>query len=340
MNILIRMPNWIGDAVMATPILQDVRAHFPDARITAMCRRPTCELLEKEEAIDELFCFSPSEGSFSRRDEHKSVIEAMRKGQFDLGILLTHSFSSAWWMWQGHVKRRIGFAAHWRSFLLTDRLALPLKGSEHQVNTYKRLLQPLGIQRSDTAPRLIVSDEEMSAARALLTQRGYKADKPLIGINPGAAYGSAKCWPIDRFFALMQELLKEKELQIVLFGDAQTEKLVKQLYSDLPPRVMQLAGATTLRELMCLIRCCNVLVTNDSGPMHIAAAFGVPLVALFGSTDENATGPYGQSESVLREKVSCSPCFKRKCPIDFRCMKKIEVDQVLRAVQKERQRNV
>ncbi len=327
-KILVRMPNWIGDLVMATPVLTDLRKAFPKASITAMCKSPNCELLKKDEAIDELFCFTRPSNDFLRRQDLRDIIAKIRAGKYDTGILLTHSFSSAWWFWQGGVKRRIGYSAHFRGFLLTDPLSFS-KEKEHQVVTYKRLLQPLGVPISETGPRLFVSEKEIEESKTLLYQRGYVSGKKLIGINPGATYGSAKCWPPERFRALAMRLMLETDAFVVFFGDSFTADLVKEISHGLPERVIDLAGVTSLRELACLIKDCTVLVTNDSGPMHMAAAFKVPLVALFGSTDEELTGPYGQKESVIHKHVQCSPCFKRVCPIDFPCMKEITVDEVV-----------
>ncbi len=324
-NILVRMPNWIGDLVMATPILTDLRTAFPKAEITAMCRTPISELLKEDKAIDELFSFTKPSNEFLRREERRDITAKIQTGKYDLGILLTNSFSSAWIFWQGGIERRIGFACDLRSFLLTDRVPVSKK-REHLVSTYKRLLVPLGIPISDTAPRLYVTEKEVEESRELLYQRGYVKGKKLIGINPGATYGSAKCWPPERFRALAE--LLAKEAFVVFFGDAATASLVKEICQGLPEQVLNLAGITNLRELACIIKDCDVLVTNDSGPMHIGAALGTPLVALFGSTDEIETGPYGQSESVIHKHVSCSPCFKRTCPIDFRCMKQISVEEI------------
>ncbi|HSX27099.1 MAG TPA: lipopolysaccharide heptosyltransferase II [Chlamydiales bacterium] len=326
-NILVRMPNWIGDLVMATPVLTDLRKAFPKASITAMCRTPQCELLKEDEAIDELFCFTRPPNDFLRREERRNIIAKIEAGKYDVGILLTNSFSSAWRFWQGKVKRRIGFACDWRSFFLTDAVKVPKEIDEqHIVITYKQLLAPLGIDISDTKPRLYVTPKEVEESKELLYQRGYVRGKKLVGINPGAAYGSSKCWPPERFRELAIKLARE--VSVVFFGDSTTTVLVKEICRGLPEQVMDLAGVTSLRELACLIKDCDVLVTNDSGPMHIGAAFGTPLVALFGSTDEKVTGPYGQEEAVIHKHVSCSPCFKRTCPIDFRCMKQISVDEV------------
>jgi heptosyltransferase-2 len=335
-NILVRMPNWIGDVVMATPALLDLRKAFPSAQITAMCRKPICELLKEDASINELYCFARPGNNFLRREDKRNIIAKIEAGKFDVGILLTNSFSSAWWFWQGKVKRRIGFSQHFRSLLLTDPVNRP-KEPIHHVDLYKKLLEPLGIKKSSTEPRLYISEQEVKEAKQLLYQRGFVAGKTLIGINPGAAYGSAKCWPPEKYRELAQMLLKEG-FYLVFFGDSTTASLVKGIGQNLPDRAMNLAGVTTLRELAAIIKDCSLLVTNDSGPMHIAAALHTPLVALFGSTDEISTGPYGQSESVINKRVSCSPCMQRVCPIDFRCMKEITAGEVFQLVMKRLRR--
>lgn len=324
-NILVRMPNWIGDLVMATPVLTDLREAFPKASITAMCPSPLCDLLKQDASIDELFCFTRLSNKFLRRRELRNIIAKIETGKFDTAVLLTNSFSSAWWCWQGKVEKRIGYSAHFRRIFLTDVVSWP-KENLHQVDLYKKLIEPLGVPHSRTCPRLYVIKSEVEESKQLLYQRGYIKGKKLIGINPGAAYGSAKCWPPERFRALALELAKEGF--VVFFGDASTFQLVRDICSGLPETVMNLAGVTSLRELACIIKDCNLLITNDSGPMHIAAAFDTPLIALFGSTDEKATGPYGRPDAVMHKHASCSPCFKRVCPIDFRCMKEISVSEV------------
>jgi heptosyltransferase II len=326
-KIIVRLPNWVGDLVMATPVLTDLRRHYPDAEITAMCRSPLSDLLKKDAAIDELFCFTPLPNDFARRQNLRSIIEKIRAGKYDLGLLLTNSFSSAWWFWQGRVKRRLGYRGHWRRILLTDPME-PSENRLHQVESYKQLLLPLGIPMSESAPRLYVSEKEVAESKELLFQRGYRAGQPLIGINPGAAYGTAKCWPPERFRALALRLLQDPAFYVVFFGEDKTASLVKEICRGLPDRAINLAGVTNLRELACLIKDCDVLVTNDSGPMHIAAALDTPVVALFGSTDDAATGPYGQRGAVINKHSSCSPCFKRTCPTDFRCMQEIDVEEV------------
>ena len=334
-KIIVRMPNWVGDLVMATPLLSDLRKHFPRAEITAMCRGLVGELLEKDQDIDELYHFTKHSESFQRRIQRRNVIEKLNKGAYDLGILFTNSFSSAWLFWQGKVKVRLGYDCHWRRFLLNAPVtAAKDKSVRHHVITYKKLLEPLGITVSDTKPRLFLSKEEIDESKEILYQRGYQRGKTLIGMNPGAAYGSAKCWLPQRFREACRRLVEDVDTYVVFFGDAKVATLVKNICNGLCPRVINLAGIISLRELASIIHDCDVLLTNDSGPMHIASALGTPLVALFGATDEKQTGPYNQGR-VINKNVECSPCFKRVCPIDFKCMKEISVDEVLDLVKEQ-----
>lgn len=334
-NIIVRMPNWIGDLVMATPVLSDLRKKYPQASITAMCLSGICDLLKEDDRIDELYCFSkPSNRIFSRRKEKRNLIARLKEGEYDLGILLTNSFSSAWWFWQAKIGYIIGFDTNLRSPLLDGSIHLPKHlEEEHQVTTYKRILKPLGIEISSTKPSLQVGKKSTELAKELLKQRGYIENRPLIGVHPGAKYGSAKCWPKERFRKVIEKLLSNESMFIICFGDSQTSSLVKEICQSLPERVMNLAGITSLVELIALIKLCDVLLTNDSGPMHIASAVETPLVALFGSTNEKKTGPF--KGAVIHKNVGCSPCYLRECPIDFRCMKKIEVEEVYQAILQE-----
>lgn len=327
-NIIVRMPNWIGDLVMATPVLSDLRRAFPEAAITAMCNASISDLLEKDPDINELFSFTRA-SIFDRHDGNRSVIQKLRQGKYDVGILLSHSFSSAWWFWQGKVQRRIGYDCNGRRILLTD--PVPKPKDVHQVNSYKKLLVNLGIPVSKTPPRLFLNESELEEARQRLKGHGVTPQHLVVGINPGAAYGSAKCWLPERFREVTMRLLQRQDITVVYFGDQGSAPLVKSICQGLPERVVDLAGVTSLRELACLISVCDVLLTNDSGPMHIADAVGTPLVALFGSTSEKMTGPTNQS-IVIHKHVECSPCYQRTCPIDFRCMKRIETDEVYQKI--------
>jgi heptosyltransferase-2 len=330
-NIIVRMPNWVGDVVMATPVLKDLRDAYPEARITAMCRFPMGELLLESPDIDEIFSFTKTD-RLVRRQEKKNILEKLRNGKYDLGILLPNTFSSAWWFWQGGVTYRLGYAAAGRSLLLTHPIEKSKNAeNQHLISTYKDLLAPLGIPVTQTKPKLYLSEDEVSKIKNLLSRHGVRSHHKIIGINPGAAYGSAKCWLPERFREVTTRLLEDKDKIVLYFGDLSTANLVKEICQGLSLRVINMAGLTSLRELASLISICDVLLTNDSGPMHIAGAFGTPVVALFGSTSSVMTGPWTNGK-VIQKHVTCSPCYRRTCPIDFRCMTQIGVDEVFQSI--------
>lgn len=331
-NIIVRMPNWLGDLVMATPILHDLRQRWPKASITAMCQSNVAALLQHDPNISEVYSFKKPSG-WIRRRQHLDIIERIRQGEYDLGVLLTNSFSSAWWFWRGNVENRIGFAGNLRSLLLNKALSFPKnKEKQHLVLTYKALLEPMGIPTSNTPPHLYVTASEQHTAKELLTNEHISPEThTIIGINPGAAFGSAKCWLPERFREVTLKLLENPRNAVVYFGDPTGAPLVASICQGMDERVVNLAGKTSLRELLALILQCSAFLTNDSGPMHIASALEVPLVALFGSTSDVKTGPYGGG-TVIHKHVECSPCYKRECPIDFRCMKRIGVDEVYESI--------
>jgi len=305
------MPNWIGDFVMATPVLEDLRRLYPLAKIVALCSGVLGELLENNPFINEVIPFSRKNRFFP-----KGLIPRLRKEKYDLGILLTNSFSSAFHFWIGGVKKRIGFYKRSRAFLLSENREY--KKDLHLVETYKSLIGT----SSDTLPKLFISPSEK------------KIGKTVFGINPGAAYGSAKCWPPERFQEVIEKLLKQvPNSEVIVFGDKATKEIADLITERFDERVINLAGKTTLKELISEIGRVDAFLTNDSGPMHIANSLQVPLVAVFGSTNPLATGPY-KFGKVIYKKVSCSPCYKRVCPIDFRCMRGVEVDEVVQEMKK------
>lgn len=324
-NIIVRMPNWIGDLVMATPVLADLKIHYPSSSITAMALESGATLLENSPYVDQVFAFSkPSE--FERKKETRQLISRLQQGKYDLGLLLTNSFSSAWTFWRGRIEKRMGYQSDFRSFLLTSSLPKPKK-KIHQVEVYKHLLSLLHIPFSQTLPEIFLTQEELDQAKETL--KTLKIDqKKIIGIHPGASFGPAKCWLPPRYRALAESFVKSDDKAVLFFGDSQSSGLINQITEGLSKNTFNLAGKTSLRELAALISQCDLMISNDSGPMHMAAALKVPLLALFGSTNEITTGPYKHG-TVIHKHVSCSPCYLRTCPIDFKCMKQITTDEVI-----------
>lgn len=332
-NIIIRMPNWIGDAVMATPIIADLRSQFPEAKLSALCQGVIGELLLHDPHIDEIISFQKLNGWIAHL-KRSPLIENLQKGDYDLGLLLTNSFSSAWTFLRGGVKNRIGFSDNGRTLLLNQSFPFPSDMEKtHLIQTYKTLLSPLGIPKSETKPYLVISKDEKFEAQKFLEKQGVPKNTQLIGVNPGAAFGTAKCWLPDRFHDTAKALLSDPSVWILFFGDAKGRSLTEGIAKGLGPRVINLAGKTSIRELISLISQLKALLTNDSGPMHIASALNIPLVALFGSTSDTKTGPINRS-LVIHKHVECSPCYKKVCPIDFRCMTRIHTDEVVNAIRR------
>ena len=328
-NIIVRMPNWLGDVVMATPVLAHLRARYKKAKITAMCQYPGSELLLDDPHLDEVFAFKHSKPVFFRRDSSQSITDHIKIGHYDLGVLLTNSFSSAWWFFQGGVKKRIGYRNFPRNFLLTDSMEKPNKSVLiHQVDEYLNLLKLIDIKQESIKPKLYLKDRDQQEAKRLLHLYGVDLTKKVIGITPGASYGSAKCWPKEYFSSLLDLYVQQDPMQqFIFFGEGSQSDLIDEICLKHKKNTLNLAGKTTIRELMGMISLMELLLTNDSGPMHLAQALGVKVLALFGSTSFERTGPY-QSGKILQEKVACSPCYKRVCPIDFPCMKNLTPEKV------------
>lgn len=334
-SIVIRCPNWIGDAVMATPVFGHIRRQFPNAHVTAIAETTIAQLLEGIEGVDEWLVFSRSKET--KRQEERRMAKELRTRKIDLGILLTRSLSSAWMMWRGGIRWRVGFSDHFRRFLLNIPLPLP-KEEQHDVRSYLDLLRPFGSIDDSPSLSLSLKESEREAMRTVLQAYGWTPGKKFVVLNPGAAYGSAKCWPKEYFREVASRLSQEHGLFCVFVGDKKGATLIEDILSHdggkaLPSNVISLAGKTTVRDLMAVLALADCVVTNDSGPMHIAAAFKRPLVALFGSTNPNRTGPWGCG-TVLYKHLPCSPCYLRTCPRDFACMRSIHPDEVIAAVLK------
>lgn len=323
-NIIIRMPNWIGDIVMATPVISDIRDRYRDSKITVMCQKKDLGLLENDKNIDSMLSFEKKGGRIS-----KEVVQKVKEGRYDLGILLTNSLSSALFFYFGRVSEKIGYGGNFRSFFL-DVVLKRSKEVEHLVVTYKRILKEgLGIEVSKRGPKLFLDGK--IDYKALLRSYGVRG-KRVVGINALARYGEAKCWPPERFLELAKRLLQDPDLYILFFGEREAFSFIKRLCMYLDFRAINLAGKTDIKELMGLINECDLFLSNDSGPMHIADALGVEVIAIFGSTSDKITGPF--SGEVVKREVECSPCFKRRCMGDFRCMNLIGVDEVFERVEK------
>lgn len=330
-KILIRSVNWIGDAVMTTPAISVIREHFPHAEITILANAMVSQLFLHHPGIDSII-------TFDRQERHRGVAGRMRlaaelkKHAFDLAIILPNSFDSALVPWLAGIPNRIGKCSDGRTLLLNGRYkAAQGAPSRHEVEYYLNLMDCFGITGSCTQPHLFITSEEEDRASALLAEQGIQPDDFVLGINPGASYGSAKRWYPDRFAQVARRLADEWSAKVVIFGGPGEAAIAADIEGCLEGAAVNVAGKTSVRELMALIRRCNFFITNDSGPMHIAAAFDVPLVAIFGSTDHTGTSPYNSKAIVVRNDVECAPCKLRECPTDHRCMTSVTEESVVSA---------
>lgn len=326
-RILVRGTNWIGDAVLTTPALAALRAGFPQATITLLVKPAVAELLHGHPAIDDIVLYRDP-GPHAGLGGKVALAIQLNRGRYDLAILLQNAFEAAAVTALAGIPHRYGYATDGRSFLLTHRVPLTSKIRRmHQVEYYLELLRPLGIPIEPSSPTLRTTPGEDAAADELLRAFGVDVGKTLIGINPGSIYGSAKRWIPERFAQVADRVAAEREACVLIVGGKGEEALGAAIAGMMTAPAIVLSGRTTVRQVMALIKRCRLFITNDTGPMHIAAAFRVPLVAMFGPTNPATTSPYGPGHELLRRPVDCSPCLLRECPIDHRCMEGIGVEE-------------
>jgi heptosyltransferase II len=327
-RLVVRAPNWLGDAVMALPAMSAVRRSLPDAHITIAPIPSIAPLFEEPtNAGQDALLIVP---------DVKREAPVLTAGQFDAVLLFPNSFRSAWSAWRARIPERWGYSAGFRGPLLTRAVARP-RGRVHQSAYYLHLVRGLDLTAEDEFPRVGVSAATRVRAERVLGEYTLTSGALIVGFAPGAAYGHAKRWPPRRVAELIVRLSRERAAVAVLFGAAEDRDAGREIESSVPPdvRIVNLIGRTDLRLLAGLMARCSAFVSNDSGAMHLAGALGVPLVAIFGPTDDRVTaprsGPAAQGE-VLTHPVFCRPCMLRDCPIDHRCMTRITVDNVFSAV--------
>lgn len=336
-RILVRGTNWIGDAVMSAPALQRLRTSFPAARISLLATPLTAELFDaSRELVDEVIPYHRS------RDGWRTLwqtVPRLRRGRFELAILFQNAFEAALLTALAGIPERIGFGVQGRSWLLTRRLARrPEHRGRHQIHDYLDLVaagEELAYGAGFVAPlanpwpRLPVGEAELAAGLQLLGRHGAESDR-LVALNVGATNSRAKCWPAGYFAELAERLTAETGARVILIGgpgEITTAGAVAALTSGRPP--LNLAGATSLRELLGVLSRCALVISNDTGPAHIAAALGRPTLTLFGPTNEFETSPTGPHAALLRaDNIECARCMYRDCPIDHRCMTRLSVGAV------------
>jgi heptosyltransferase-2 len=368
-RILVRGVNWLGDAVMTTPALARLRERFPEAHITLLTPEKLRDLWAHHPAVDDVIGFGSHEGLFSvsrnlRAGGFDLALVLPNSPRSALEVWLARipqrvGYARPWRNWfltqvvptrPGHVRMRKRTPREIQELVKNSRVTPQVSGlptsdsrrgtsdrlpaSAHQLHEYLHLVAALGAKAEPIPPSLVVTAAEVqAAAQNFGLTEALTTGKLILGLNPGAEYGPAKRWPAEKFVAVANAIPEPKHCVWLVLGGKGDQSLANQICSALrtPHSALDCAGRTSLRELMALLKLCRVLLTNDTGPMHVAAALGTPVVVPFGSTSPELTGPGLPGDTrhrLLKSDAPCSPCFLRECPIDFRCMKGISAERL------------
>lgn len=334
-KILVRAPNWIGDAVLCLPAIEVIKSAYPQAEITVLARPWVSPVFLNSSFVKGVADYDTSgrhAGIFGRL----KLIKDIKKKNFDMAVLFQNAFEAAMIVFLAKIPIRIGYDRDFRGMLLTN----PIKFSSdiknaHQVfyylNIVNRLNESYGLQPSALSyqPKICLTEGEKVWAKKFLQEKGIN-DEILIGMAPGASYGPAKRWMPERFNEVAARLVNDCRAKPVLFGGRDDREICGSVLGGL--NGLNLSGEIDLRKSIALISMCGLFITNDSGPMHIAASLGIPTVAIFGSTSPELTGPVGDNVTVIKKDIECSPCFERKCRYGhYNCFKMIEEDEVYEA---------
>jgi heptosyltransferase-2 len=329
-RILVRAVNWLGDAVLTLPALEALARRFPRAEIWLLAKPWVSGLFAGQPAVDRVI-------EYRTADLHRGVTgrqrlaNSLRGEGFDLAVLFPNSLDAAMLAWLARIPRRVGYPTEGRRWLLTHPVPrVPTLPGRHQAERYLDIVRALG-GNGAASLRLRVTAEARESAGKLLADLGAGPGDLCLALNPGAVYGGAKRWPVERFAAVADGLAERCGARILLLGSHRECSILDEVGARMRQSAIHLGGRTDLRTLVGLLERVRLLLTNDTGAMHVAAAVGTPVLAVFGPTDPQATGPLASHSRILREPVPCSPCLLRECPIDHRCMSRITVAQVLQA---------
>jgi heptosyltransferase-2 len=325
-RILVRATNWVGDAVMSLPALRALHERYPSAEIAILAKPWVADLYRREPFCHRVIPYTPKTLS-----EKWNAARALAREHFDCAVLLQNAFEAAAIAFAARIPERIGYARDGRGFLLTQAVPVPLPGEipRHERFYYLEMLHRAGLLNSlPECDRIRLQGADAARAVGLARFEEIGMGDAVIGVSPGAAYGSAKRWNPEYFAQAASKVARSMGASVALFGSANERELCSTIASGIDVSVRNFAGETTLAEFIDLAAACRLFLTNDSGGMHIASALGVPTVAVFGSTDDTTTGPTGPLARVVRENVECAPCLQRECPIDHRCMVRLLPDRV------------
>lgn len=325
-KILVRSPNWVGDAVMSLPALMGIKSAFAGAEISILAKPRVADIFRSFSPPDKII-FYESPGKHQGLAGKMLLAKKLREEKYGLAILFPNSFESALITYLARVPKRAGYNTDGRGLLLTHPVPAAEKKKGHQIDYYLKLINYLGFPIPTRIPRLEITAEQATWAHQKLKSLRIN-NEPLIGLTPGSSYGSAKQWSVEKFAKLSEMVHKKLGARIVILGSQDDRDIAQKILQAGQKMGYDFTGQTTLAEAMALIDQCRLMITNDSGLMHVAAALQVPLVAIFGSTDPSHTAPLGEHCRVIRKALPCSPCFKPKCPRNMECMEAISVEEV------------
>ncbi len=324
-RLLVKMPNWLGDVVMSLPAVESLRGLFPHAKIACLIKEGLADAVRNFNALDFTIAYEHGSG-IQAVWKRLRTIRNVRRNFFDAVVLLTNSFESALWMYLSGIPLRVGYRTAGRGFLLTHSVRRnPSPG--HQIQYYLDLVAALGEAGEPSAPSVRISPRDREWADDFIRSMGVSSKETLVGLCPGAAYGAAKMWLGGRFIQVSRRICEHSSARFLVFGGKSDSEACSTVADGIGEMAINLCGKTTLRELAALMERCALVISNDSGPLHLAAAAGTPVIGIFGSTDPTRTAP-PQNCTVIKKSVPCSPCFKRECPTDFQCMTSISAEEV------------
>lgn len=333
-RILVVQPTWVGDAVMATPALRAIRNLYPAAQITYLIKRYVKSMYTGMPWADKRITYRSGKSKSAGGTPFLGLIARLKKRKFDLAVVLPGSFKSALLCRMAGIPKVVGYDRDGRGFLLTDKL-LPTRLNGRYVPSpiikyYMGLASFMGAQSHDLTMELFVTPSEQRQADAVIGRAAVPLARPRIILNPGAQFGSSKCWQPD-YFAELADRLVEKHGATILISTAPKERWIVEEIRKLMkhPAIDLAAFGMTLGALKAVVRDCDLMVTNDTGPRHIAAAFGVPVVSIFGPTHPEWTEIYFAKERIVRVPVHCGPCQLKVCPLDHRCMTRVTPEMVM-----------
>jgi len=334
-SVCIRVPNWVGDVVMATPALRCVRTRLPEAHIALVVRDKVADVLQGVPWFDEAIVYhGRPRWSPACAREFLRCAKEIRRGAFELAMILPNSFSSALMMRWGRVGRRVGYVRDARRCLLTDPVERPSEDGQfrptYMGDFYLALCAAAGLEADGRETELPVTQELLDEARAALGRAGVEGDRPLVLLHPGAGYGPSKLWREDRFAELADALAEELDAQVACIGVARDAEMIGRIRAAARAPVADLTGCgIDLHLLKGVVKMSALMVTTDSGPRHYGVALGVPTVCLMGATHPGYTDSGRAHDHVVRVEVECGPCQKRTCSRDHRCMERITSKMVL-----------